>query len=239
MEKSIKTLVRKIINETVDSSTVSSIFQNHPGDIPATEFFPMIIPKQYKAKWTAGGDWWQNSCAAKMSIAMIGAGFPTGGGYQTEKQYNNVRPWSNFQPNSQSFKKIFRKYFGEPTLTWESTSGEYPLGTIPPQIKGKKGVFVFSTTVWADAGGHVDAFDGTKSAGGHEYWDRPGTWEFWSELGVNTKECGWGDDYEGYKLSNWECYDDPTKSSPAKNARKNGWGDDVAGYRKSGYKRKI
>ena len=43
-------------------------------------------------------------------------------------------------------------------------------------------------------------------------------------------------DVEGYKKSNWTCYDDPLKSSPAKNAKKCGYGDDVKAYRLSGYK---
>ena len=237
MSTKITRIIKRIINEEIDSNTISTIFSNHPGSDTVPVFYGKIIPIQYPAGVKKG--WWANSCAAKMSMAMNKTGFPPGGEYYTDVDWNGVKKGTAFNPSSQAFKKIFRKYFGEPSITFTTESGQYPEGTITPQVKGKPGVFVFSTNAWGDAAGHVDAFDGKKSKGGHEYWGIQGTWEFWSQVRMNAKNCGWGDDEDGYEKSNWICYDDPTKSSPAKNAKKCGWGKDVKGYRESGWKCKV
>jgi hypothetical protein len=233
IENHIRKIVKSILNEGVDSSTMIKVFNNHPKDIPAKSFYPKIIPKQYKALYTPGGNWWQNSCASKMSHAMNKSGFKTGGGYKTEVDYEGVPKGTQFNPASQAFKTIFRKHFGEPTFKF-STDGSS--AETPAKIKGVKGVYVFTTNAFKDASGHVDAWDGTKSAGGHEYFDRVGVWEFWSQKGLNTKNCGWGNDDVSYKNSNWKCYTNPEVAPALKNAKKCGWGNDLKGYRTSGWK---
>lgn len=243
-ESDLNRIVKSVLNEGISPTTVDTIYNSHPGDIKPGDFYEKIIPKQYEALHPRG--WWRNSCAAKMSVALIGSGLKPGGGYQTEKDVSfggsNVPKLSTFTPYSQSFKRIFRSKFGEPTLTLETTGGK-PNGWVPEEIKGRKGVYVFTTSVWGDdAGGHVDAWNGTKSAGGHEYFYLPGTWEFWlapKQVELNAKSCGWGNDTEGYKMANWKCYDEElknNKSCPAVNAKKCGWGNDVKGYRESGWK---
>lgn len=178
MSADITKIIKRIINEEINSSTVDKIFNNHVGATLVENFFPLIIPIQYPAGVKRG--WWANSCAAKMSMAMIKSGFPVGGIYKTDVTWNGIPKGTRFNPSSQAFKTIFRKYFGEPNIKFTTQENQYPDGTLPPKIKGKKGVYVFSTDAWGDAAGHVDVFNGNKSRGGHEYWSVPGTWEFWS-----------------------------------------------------------
>lgn len=237
----IKKLLRSLITEGISNSAL--IFSAHPGNVPATDFFPKIIPNQYKRTYEPGGKWWQNSCASKMSIAMAISGMPVTGQYKTEVEYKGLPAGTPFNPSSKAFKDIFTAKFGQPTITFKT--GNVGFYEIPNEIKGRKGVFVLLTNAWTDAAGHVDAFDGKKSASGHEYWDQEGTCYFWGEptdLEVNASKCGWGNDTEGYKLSGWRCYDVELlakKSCPILNARKCGYGDDVKSYRLSGWKCKT
>jgi hypothetical protein len=241
-ESDLNRIIKSVLNEGVSESTIDTVVNSHPAGLPAGQFYEKIIPKQYEIGRPKG--WWANSCAAKMSVALLGAGYKPGGQYYTEKDISfggsQIPKNSAFNPASQSFKTIFRRIFGEPTITLETTGGK-PNGWVPEEIKGRKGVYVFSTDAWSDAKGHVDAWDGVKSAGGHEYFSIPGTWEFWlapKQVELNAKSCGWGNDVEGYKKANWKCYDEElknNKSCPAVNAKKCGWGNNVKAYRESGW----
>jgi len=230
VEQKIRYIVKKLLSEEVTSTTMQTIFNNHPGSEQPSVYFKNIIPKQYELKAKDG--WWQNSCAAKMSHAMNKSGFSSGGQYKTEKSYKGLPAGSRFNPSSQAFKKIFRKHFGLPTETFDHKGD----GSIPPLMKGQKGVYVFTTNAWGEsAAGHVDAWDGTKSKGG-DHFDTVGSYEFWTQRAMNTKNCGWGNDLESYKSSNWKCYVAPEVSKALKNARKCGWKDDLKGYRTSNWK---
>ena len=224
---------------------VDKIFNAHPGKLDGSELFPLIIPKQYKA--TEGTEqnprtWWQNACATKMSLALIKSGYSVPGEYKTEVAYDGVPAKTSFNPSSQAMIGILGKKFGT-----KKTDGYQKItltgNGVPEEIIGKKGVYALTTKQWGrSAAGHTDVWDGSKSKGG-SHWEVTGTLHFWgapTKLEIDTKNCGWGNDSEGYKNSNFRCYSDPlVTKTPAKNAKKCGYGSDVKSYRESGWKCKT
>ena len=177
-----------------------------------------------------------------MSLALVKSGYGVPGQYKTEVEYNGVPAKTSFNPSSQAMIGILGKKFGT-----KKTDGyqKIPMtgNGAPEEIIGKKGVYVITTDAWGEsAAGHTDVWNGSESKGG-DHWDVTGTLHFWgapTQLETNTINCGWGNDSEGYKISNFKCYDDPlVTETPAKNAKKCGYGSDVKSYRESGWKCKT
>jgi hypothetical protein len=244
-ENDVRRLIKQILTEGISNDVVDVIYNAHPGSLGGSELFPLIIPKQYKA--TEGTEqkprtWWLNTCATKMSLALVKSGYGVPGQYKTEVEYNGVPAKTSFNPSSQAMIGILGKKFGT-----KKTDGyqKIPMtgNGAPEEIIGKKGVYVITTDAWGEsAAGHTDVWNGSESKGG-DHWDVTGTLHFWgapTQLETNTINCGWGNDSEGYKISNWKCYDDPLLTeTPAKNAKKCGYGSDVKSYRESGWKCKT
>ena len=244
-ENDVRRLIKQILTEGISNDVVDVIYNAHPGSLGGSELFPLIIPKQYKA--TEGTEqkprtWWLNTCATKMSLALLKSGYSVPGQYKTEVEYNGVPAKSFFNPSSQAMIGILGKKFGT-----KKTDGyqKIPMtgNGAPEEIIGKKGVYVITTDAWGEsAAGHTDVWNGSESKGG-DHWNVTGTLHFWgapTQLETNTINCGWGNDSEGYKISNWKCYDDPLLTeTPAKNAKKCGYGGDVKSYRESGWKCKT
>ena len=244
-ENDVRRLIKQILTEGISNDVVDVIYNAHPGSLGGSELFPLIIPKQYKA--TEGTEqkprtWWLNTCATKMSLALIKSGYGVPGQYKTEVEYNGVPAKTSFNPSSQAMIGILGKKFGT-----KKTDGyqKIPMtgNGAPEEIIGKKGVYVITTDAWGEsAAGHTDVWNGSESKGG-DHWDVTGTLHFWgapTQLETNTINCGWGNDSEGYKISNFKCYDDPlVTETPAKNAKKCGYGSDVKSYRESGWKCKT
>lgn len=244
-ENDVRRLIKQILTEGISNDVVDVIYNAHPGSLGGSELFPLIIPKQYKA--TEGTEqkprtWWLNTCATKMSLALLKSGYSVPGQYKTEVEYNGVPAKSYFNPSSQAMIGILGKKFGT-----KKTDGyqKIPMtgNGAPEEIIGKKGVYVITTDAWGEsAAGHTDVWNGSESKGG-DHWNVTGTLHFWgapTQLETNTINCGWGNDSEGYKISNWKCYDDPLLTeTPAKNAKKCGYGSDVKSYRESGWKCKT
>ena len=228
---------RRLINESLDESVWTKMWNAFPKQPEGVDpFFEKIIPKKLVSMRKVMPTSWANTCASRMSMALLGAGLKPGGNYTTEKTVNfggqDVPAGSNFNPSSQAFNNILERNFGEPTII------NHPGGGVPEEMKNKKGVYAFKTDAWGDAAGHTDIWDGTKSGGG-DHWDVPSEIRFWSvptKVERNSVNCGWGNDTEGYKNSSWRCYDDPSKKSPAKSALECGWGKDVKAYRESNWK---
>jgi len=232
-ENDIRRLVKQILTEGISNDVSDVIYNAHPGPLGGPELFPLIIPKQYEA--TEGTEqkprtWWLNTCATKMSLALLKSGYSVPGQYKTEVEYNGIPAKSFFNPSSQAMIGILGKKFGT-----KKTDGyqKIPMtgnGT-PEEIIGRKGVYVITTDAWgSSAAGHTDVWNGSESKGG-DHWDVTGTLHFWgapTQLETNTINCGWGNDSEGYKISNFKCYDDPLLTeTPAKNAKKCRYGGDV------------
>ena len=244
--KQILTEGKQILTEGISNDVVDKIFNAHPGKIYPSDLFPLIIPKQYKA--TEGTEqkprkWWQNACATKMSLALIKSGYSVPSQYKTEVAYDGVPAKTFFNPSSQAMIGILGKKFGTKAKDGYQKITLTGSNTPPEEIIGKKGVYVITTDAWGEsAAGHTDVWDGSESKGG-DHWEVTGTLHFWgapTQLETNTKNCGWGNDSEGYKISNWKCYDDPLLTeTPAKNAKKCGYGSDVKSYRESGWKCKT
>ena len=244
-ENDVRRLIKQILTEGISNDVVDVIYNAHPGSLGGSELFPLIIPKQYKA--TEGTEqkprtWWLNTCATKMSLALVKSGYGVPGQYKTEVEYNGVPAKSYFNPSSQAMIGILGKKFGT-----KKTDGyqKIPMtgNGAPEEIIGKKGVYVITTDAWGEsAAGHTDVWNGSESKGG-DHWDVTGTLHFWgapTQLETNTINCGWGNDSEGYKISNFKCYDDPlVTETPSKNAKKCGYGSDVKSYRESGWKCKT
>ena len=244
-ENDVRRLIKQILTEGISNDVVDVIYNAHPGSLGGSELFPLIIPKQYKA--TEGTEqkprtWWLNTCATKMSLALVKSGYGVPGQYKTEVEYNGVPAKTSFNPSSQAMIGILGKKFGT-----KKTDGyqKIPMtgNGAPEEIIGKKGVYVITTDAWGEsAAGHTDVWNGSESKGG-DHWDVTGTLHFWgapTQLETNTINCGWGNDSEGYKISNFKCYDDPlVTETPAKNAKKCGYGSDVKSYRESGWKCKT
>jgi hypothetical protein len=233
-ESELNRIVKRILTEEVSASVADTMWNAHPGSEQGTIFFPKIIPNQYKATGSGTGKWWVNSCATKMSMALAKLGHNVPGDYRTEIAYNGIPAGTTFNPSSRSMLKILTNTFGTPTLTLPLNGSG-----VPQELIGRKGFYALVTSDWEPgAGGHTDVWNGQKSKNG-DHWDVTGTVYFWgprTELQINTENCGWGNDTEGYKKSGWRCHDDPKKDSPAKNAKKCGWGNNVKGYRQSGWK---
>jgi len=244
-ENDVRRLIKQILTEGISNDVVDVIYNAHPGSLDGSELFPLIIPKQYKA--TEGTEqkprkWWLNTCATKMSLALIKSGYSVPSQYKTEIAYDGVPAKSYFNPSSQAMIGILGKKFGT-----KKTDGyqKIPMtgNGAPEEIIGKKGVYVITTDAWGEsAAGHTDVWNGSESKGG-DHWNVTGTLHFWgapTQLETNTINCGWGNDSEGYKISNFKCYDDPLLTkTPAKNAKKCGYGGDVKSYRESGWKCKT
>ena len=81
-ESDLNRIVNSILNEGVSESTIDTVVNSHPGSLSPGQFYEKIIPKQYEIGRPKG--WWANSCAAKMSVALLGAGYKPGGLYYTE-----------------------------------------------------------------------------------------------------------------------------------------------------------
>ena len=245
-ESDLTRIVNRVLNESISKTTFDSLWNSYPKksgkagtgtEYTPDEFFKLIIPDKFKSMRESNPDSWANSCAAKMSAAFLGSGSPPGGTYKIENDVKvgntTLKKGSSFEPSSVAFKQILQNKFGEPTIVVDNDKG-----VAPKEIIGKKGAYFYEVSGWSNAAGHTDLWDGKQSAG-NSHWESPGTLYFWqvpTQTQVNAKNCGWGNDNEGYKLSKWKCYDDPEKPSPAKNARKCGWGNDVEGYRKSKFK---
>ena len=233
-ENTIKKIVKKILSEEITADVADTMWNAHPGNIPGTEFFPMIIPKQYKATGSGTGQWWVNTCATKMSMALAKAGKTVPGQYKTEIPYNGIPAGTTFNPSSKSMVGILKGAFGNPTYTLKLDGSG-----VPQEMVGKKGFYALTTPDWEpSAYGHTDVWNGQESKNG-DHWDVTGTVYFWAaptKLQSNTEKCGWGNDEEGYEKSGWKCHNKPSESSPAKNAKECGWGNDVKGYRLSGWK---
>jgi hypothetical protein len=237
---------KKLLTEGISNDVVDTIYNAHPGPLSPSEFFPLIIPKQYEA--TEGTEqkprkWWLNTCATKMSLALLKSGYSVPGQYKTEVEYDGVPAKSSFNPSSQAMIGILGKNFGTKKADGYQKIPMTGNG-VPKEIMGKKGVYVITTDAFgSSAAGHTDVWDGSKSKSGFDNWWILGTLHFWgapTQLETNTINCGWGNDSEGYEKSNWKCYDDLSlTNTPAKNAKKCGYGDDVKSYRESGWKCKT
>ena len=208
-ENDVRRLIKQILTEGISNDVVDVIYNAHPGSLGGSELFPLIIPKQYKA--TEGTEqkprtWWLNTCATKMSLALINSGYGVPGQYKTEVEYNGVPAKTSFNPSSQAMIGILGKKFGT-----KKTDGyqKIPMtgNGAPEEIIGKKGVYVITTDAWGEsAAGHTDVWNGSESKGG-DHWDVTGTLHFWgapTQLETNTINCGWGNDSEGYKISNFK-----------------------------------
>jgi hypothetical protein len=245
-ENDIRRLVKQILTEGISNDVADKIFNAHPGKIDPSDLFPLIIPKQYKA--TEGTEqnprtWWQNACATKMSLALIKSGYSVPSLYKTEVTYDGIPAKTSFNPSSQAMIGILGKKFGTKEKDGYRKITLTGSGEPPEEIVGKKGVYALTTNQWgSSAAGHTDVWNGSESKGG-DHWEVTGTLHFWgapTQLETNTINCGWGNDSEGYKISNWKCYDDPLLTeTPAKNAKKCGYGGDVKSYRESGWKCKT
>lgn len=243
-ENDVRRLIKQILTEGISNDVIDTIYNSHPGNISPDKLYPLIIPKQYKSTEPTNGKprtWWLNTCATKMSLALIKSGYNVRGNYKTEVEYNGVPANSYFNPSSLAMIGILGGIFGTNEIDGYQKipliSGEGR----PIEIRNKKGVYVITTNVWGDAAGHTDVWNGSISKGG-DHWGVPGTLHFWgapTKLEINTKNCGWGNDEEGYKNSNFKCYKNSLDSTPAKNAKKCGYGSDVKSYRESGWECKT
>jgi hypothetical protein len=172
-ENDVRRLIKQILTEGISNDVVDVIYNAHPGSLGGSELFPLIIPKQYKA--TEGTEqkprtWWLNTCATKMSLALLKSGYSVPGQYKTEVEYNGVPAKSFFNPSSQAMIGILGKKFGT-----KKTDGyqKIPMtgNGAPEEIIGKKGVYVITTDAWGEsAAGHTDVWNGSESKGG-DHWE--------------------------------------------------------------------
>jgi hypothetical protein len=184
-ENDIRRIVKKLLTEEIGETVADTLWNAHPGPLYNTEFFPLIIPKQFETTGSGTGKWWLNTCASKMSMALAKAGNKVPGQYKTEIEYNGVPAGTTFNPSSASMQKIITDIYGPPTLTIPLKSGD----PVPKEILGRKGFYVLITPDWKpSAFGHVDVWDGSKSKGG-DHWGVSGTLYFW---GTKKQKDQWG-----------------------------------------------
>ena len=245
-ESDITRIVKRVISENqkvlLKESNVPFSFDTLDSgfaDLDGSTFFSKVIPKIYQEDPPK----FVNACASRLSLALNKAGvtdlnpvaFNTLYDYTHNEGKGAGNTYSKGTPlitSALQMKNFLTKKYGN----GEDFEND---GTITDKLKGRKGMFVITEVPGWRASGHADIHDGKGNCGNYCHFGEGGKLRFWeldSQVNINAKKCGWGNDIEGYKLSNWKCNDDPTKPSPAKNAKKCGYGDDVKSYRLNGWK---
>lgn len=240
-ENNLSRIVKRVLNESVNIP-FDTISNNFPDTLTGPDFFSKVIPKIYEQNPNA----FYNACATRMSVALSNAGYSLSPiAFNTLSDYSGnvgkgggqitVKKGTPLITSAAQMDKYLKRTFGPPTLTMSNEDGQ----KVIESLGDKKGIFVLIGVPGWSASGHAEIYRGNNECGTSCHFGEGGTLNFWgvkTQVELNAKNCGWGDDVEGYKNSNWRCYDvemTQGKSYPAKNAKKCGWGDDVKGYRKS------
>lgn len=243
-ENDITRIVKQVLNEGI-SIPFETISDNFPDNLQGPDFFSTIIPEIYQQ----APNEFVNACATRMSFALNNAGYkPTPIAFNTLSDYSGavgkggkqltLKKGSPLITSAVQMKTYLRSTFGKPTFEMSNDDKQKVLDA----LGDSKGVFVLTNVPGWRASGHAEIYRGNGECGNLCHFGEGGTLTFWgmkTQAQLNAVKCGWGNDVEGYKNSNWRCYDvemTQGKSYPAKNAKKCGYGDDVKAYRKSGWK---
>lgn len=242
-ENELSKIVKTLLKEDISTLPFETISDNFPDNLDGTDFFSKVIPKIYEK----APDKFVNACASRLSLALNNAGYkPSPVAFRTQFDYTadgqNFKPvtypkGSSLVTSAVYMRDYLKSQFGKPTILMPNDDAQ----KVMDAIDGTKGMFVITNVPGWGASGHADIYRGGDGSdcGNNCHFGEGGTLHFWgmkSQIQVNAFKCGWNSDVEGYKLSNWTCYDDPSKGSPAKNAKKCGYGDDVKAYRLSKWK---
>ena len=237
-ERDLSRIVKRVLNESVNIP-FESISDNFPDFLEGPDFFSKVIPKVYEQDPNG----FVNACATRMSFALNNAGYsPSPIAFNTQEEYTSnvgkggktvtLKKGSPLVTSAAQMKTYLTTTFGQPTLTMSNQDEQ----KVIEALGDLKGIFVLTGVPGWRASGHAEIYRGNNECGNSCHFGAGGTISFWgmkTQLQLNAKKCGWGNDTEGYEKSNWKCLDDPNAKTPEKNAKKCGWGDDVKGYRKS------
>jgi hypothetical protein len=108
----------------------------------------------------------RHQCAVRLSRALIGAGFAI-----DAAEYDDKLCPHGYARGAQDLGKYLKKKWGTRDLGFEAP------GTMPQQIKSKKGVILFINVPGFSGQGHIDLWDGKNTRSG-AYWNSPEIW-FW------------------------------------------------------------
>ena len=106
-----------------------------------------------------------NQCAVRVSRALIGAGI------ELDSSYSGKLCRHGYARGAQDLGAFLKKKWGTHDLGFTSP------GSMPAQLKGKKGVILFIDIPTFDGQGHIDLWDGSRSKTG-DHWDAKTIW-FW------------------------------------------------------------
>lgn len=124
------------------------------------------------AKHMIGGevdaDWVTNTCVVRLSRAMNYSGnlvAEVAGDEILTLRGADGRPYAL---RVAEFQRYLRRRYGPPTLSW--TYPPQQGGPVPASFRGRKGILCFEVSVWSDATGHFDLWDGSAPRH-HGYFD--------------------------------------------------------------------